>query len=474
MRAMVWFRNDLRTGDNPALAAATREADRGVVGVFVACPAQWRVHDWGDPKAGFVLKQVGALAGELERLGIPLRFVCVARFGDVPEALARLATDLGCDAVYWNRELEVNEVRRDAGVRMRLSEAGIGAREFDDQTILAPGSVMTDEGRWYTVFTPFKKKLIGVLDQEGGLGKPAAPKRQPEMLFASDEIPTAVGGFGAWPGLGRWPAGARDATDRLEAFASGGLADYRERRDAPGLEGTSMLSAYLACGTVSVRDCVRRAMRQAGAGTLGQIPADSGAGIWISELIWREFFRHLIVAFPRLCMGRNFQRQYDRLPWREDDAAFGAWREGRTGVPIVDAAMRQLAQTGWMHNRCRMIVAMFLTKNLLLDWRLGERHFMQSLVDGDLASNNGGWQWAASTGTDAAPYFRVFNPVSQSVKFDPGGAYIRRWVPELSGVEDGAVHDPPPLARSRFGYPEAIVDLKASRARAIGVFKACR
>jgi deoxyribodipyrimidine photo-lyase len=215
-------------------------------------------------------------------------------------------------------------------------------------------------------------------------------------------------------------------------------------------------------------------MRESGAETLADIPADSGPGTWISELIWREFFRHLIVAFPRLCMGRNFQRQYDRLPWREDDAAFDAWCEGRTGVPIVDAAMRQLAQTGWMHNRRRMIVAMFLTKNLLLDWRLGERHFMQHLVDGDLASNNGGWQWAASTGTDAAPYFRVFNPVSQSEKFDPGGVYVRRWVPELADVEDAAVHAPPPLARSRFGYPEAIVDLKASRARAIEVFKACR
>jgi deoxyribodipyrimidine photo-lyase len=474
MRAMVWFRNDLRTRDNPALAAATREADRGVVGVFVACPAQWREHHWGNPKAGFVLKQVGALAQELERLRIPLRFVCVARFGDVPESIAGLGAELGCDAVYWNRELEVNEVRRDAAVRTRLGEAGIGAREFDDQTILTPGAVMTDDGGWYTVFTPFKKKLIRVYDEEGGISESPSPKRMAEMVCARDAVPESVGDIRPWEGLGGWPGGETAAMERLRAFASNELHGYRSRRDLPGEDGTSVLSPYLACGAISVRDCVRRAMRESGAETLAEIPADSGPGTWISELIWREFFRHLIVAFPRLCMGRNFQRQYDRLLWREDDAAFGAWREGRTGVPIVDAAMRQLAQTGWMHNRCRMIVAMFLTKNLLLDWRLGERHFMQHLVDGDLASNNGGWQWAASTGTDAAPYFRVFNPVSQSEKFDPGGVYIRRWVPELADVEDAAVHAPPPLARSRFGYPEAIVDLKASRARAIEVFKACR
>lgn len=474
MRVLVWFRNDLRAGDNPALAAATRDADRGVVGVFIACPGQWRLHDWGAPKAGFVLKQAAALGEELERLRVPLRFVSVAGFGDVGDALVSLAIGLGCDAAYWNRELEVSERRRDADVRARLDEAGIRHREFDDGPILTPGSVMTEDGGWYTVFTPFKKKLIRVFDEEGGIGGSLEPKRQPEMACQRDAVPETVGDYEPWAGLPAWAGGEAAAGERLEKFASERMAGYADRRDQPGEDGTSMLSPWLASGTISVRDCVRRAMREAGAETLAEIPSDSGAGTWISELIWREFFRHLIVGFPRLCMGTNFRRQYDQLPWREDVGALDAWREGRTGVPIVDAAMRQLARTGWMHNRCRMIVAMFLTKNLLLDWRLGERHFMRHLVDGDLASNNGGWQWAASTGTDAAPYFRVFNPVSQSEKFDPDGSYIRRWVPELADVEGHAIHDPPPLVRSGAGYPGTVVDLKASRARAIGVFKACR
>jgi len=249
------------------------------------------------------------------------------------------------------------------------------------------------------------------------------------------------------------------------------VSGYREQRDVPARDATSALSPYLALGVVSPRECLRAALDADGQGSLRVRDELTGAGQWINELLWREFYKHLLVGFPRLSMGRNFRTVYDSLEWRQDDAEFRAWCTGMTGIPIVDAAMRQLKTTGWMHNRCRMIVAMFLTKNLLMDWRLGERHFMRHLIDGDLASNNGGWQWSASTGTDAAPYFRVFNPHSQSRKFDPDGGYIRRFVPELGDIDGNDIHDPPPLARAGAGYPLALVDLKATRQRAIAAFR---
>ena len=472
MRPLVWFRTDLRLADNPALSRATRDADRGVVAVFTLCADQWRAHDWGDPKADYVLRTLARLSVDLQKLNIPLRIIHAPRFADTPAALCDLAESLGCDALYYNRELEINEQRRDKAVRELARTRGLAVHEFDDATILVPGAVMTDDGGWYGVYTPFRRKFGKVLDEEG-LELAPAPKRQPEAPCEPDPVPKTAPGFGEVDLAKLWPAGERAAAKRLTEFLAESAAGYADDRDFPGTAGTSQLSPPLAAGSISLRQCLRSAMDAAGIDTLADAPKKSGLSKWIDELIWREFYRHLIVANPRLCMGRNYNPKYDAIPWREDPDALAAWREGRTGVPIIDAAMRQLAATGWMHNRCRMIVAMFLTKNLLIDWRHGERHFMRQLVDADLANNNGGWQWAASTGTDAAPYFRVFNPVSQSAKFDPEGAYLREWLPELADLDDKSIHDPPPMARAAADYPEPIVDLKASRERAIRVFQEC-
>ncbi|MCA9299062.1 MAG: hypothetical protein KDA28_08350, partial [Phycisphaerales bacterium] len=260
----------------------------------------------------------------------------------------------------------------------------------------------------------------------------------------------------------RWPAGEDEALRSLKSFQRS-IDDYGDARDRYAEDGTSRLSPHLAVGSISIRQCLHGAF-DAG-GTLGL--GNSGADVWIKELLWREFYRHLIVAEPRLSKSASMKSVDVR--WREDEAGFEAWSTGRTGIPIVDAAMRQLLETSWMHNRLRMVVAMFLTKNLLIDWRRGERFFMEHLIDGDLASNNGGWQWAASTGADAAPYFRVFNPVSQSRRYDPDGTFLRRFLPELKDVDDP--HDPADAARERCGYPRAIVDLKATRTRAIEAFR---
>lgn len=477
MRALIWFRSDLRLGDNPALAAATREASRGVVGVFAVCPSQWHRHDWADVRVDFVLRNIAALSSELERLNIPLLLLQTPLFRGLPRALLELADRHSCDALFFNRELEVDEIARDAHVRGAFEGSGRRVREFDAVCILAPGSVRTKEGGPYTVFTPFRKRFGELLAERDDLELAPRPKRQAEMPCEPERIPEAVQGFQGLRLPDLWPAGEREARRRLRRFLGDGIERYRERRDAPAGGGTSTLSPYLTTGVISARECLLGAIEA----NRGKLPVEprgaTGPSAWINELVWREFYKHLIIAFPRLCMGTNFRREYDAVPWSEREDHFEAWREGRTGVPIVDAAMRQLAREGWMHNRSRMIVAAFLTKNLLIDWRRGERHFMRHLIDGDLASNNGGWQWSASTGTDAAPYFRVFNPFSQSRKHDPEGEYIRRFVPELAGLEGDAVHEPsslPPLARNAIGYSDPIVDVGASRTRAIEVFGAVK
>jgi deoxyribodipyrimidine photo-lyase len=308
--------------------------------------------------------------------------------------------------------------------------------------------------------------------RERGVPRPVGmPGKQDAMPVRPGAVPEAVAGFESPVAGDLWPAGEGEAQRRLKAFVKRGLEEYKRRRDNPGVEGTSTLSPFLAAGAVSVRQCLAAAMGDA------ESPEDlgEGAACWVSELVWREFYIHVMAGYPRVCMHRAFLPATERVRWRDDPTGFEAWCLGRTGIPMVDAGMRQLEATGWMHNRVRMVTAMFLTKNLLIDWRRGEQWFMRHLVDWFLASNNGGWQWSASTGTDAAPYFRVFNPVSQGKKFDPEGEYVRRWVPELRGIEGAAVHEPwelPPLERGRIDYPGPIVDLKASRQRAIDAFAA--
>ncbi len=475
MRALMWFRADLRARDNVALSEACRRADGGVVGVFTICPGQWQEHDWADVKVEFLLRNLRALKERLERLNIPLRVVTRDTFDGVPDAIGELAGELGCDALYFNREYEVNEVRRDGAVMARCAERGMGVHGCTDQVVLPAGSVRTNDDGWYTVFTPFCRKWKAVWRDLGGVAVRETPGRQRELGIEPDEIPESIEGFDLERGrAGLWEAGEEHARRRLESFVADRLAAYHERRDSPAVNGTSTLSPYLALGVVSARQCLEAA-REANGGRLDLGKGRSnGATAWINELIWREFYKHLLVAFPKLSMGRAFRAETERIAWRDDDEHFEAWCAGRTGFPIVDAAMRQMIQTGWMHNRCRMIAAMFLTKNLLIDWRRGERFFMRHLVDGDLASNNGGWQWSASTGTDAAPYFRVYNPCSQSARHDPEASYIKRFVAELEGFDAAEIHEPAKMdeeAREEVGYPAMIVDLKETRGRAIEAFK---
>jgi deoxyribodipyrimidine photo-lyase len=511
MRGVVWFRTDLRVSDNTALAAALSRCE-GVVGLFVVSLDEWRRHGFAPVKVDLWLRSARELARELAAVGIGLEVRVAEAMRDVPRVVGRVAEEGKCGAVFANAEYEIDEARRDERAGEVLREAGVGFELFHDQVFAAPGEVRTGEGRYFTVFTPFKAALFKRMRERGvpSVGG-AVPKVRGGGVFVGAEARSAAGvsalvreaicGEAApdWDvvlkrlGIAsegavdrkRWPAGERAARERLAAFVRGAIVRYGEERDVPSRAGTSGLSAAMNLGLVSCRECLGAALEMNGVVMAGRArggkrvedgldAGNEGITTWISELVWREFYIHVMAGYPRVCMHRAFKPETERVRWKENPAHLEAWKAGRTGVPIVDAGMRQLAATGWMHNRVRMITAMYLSKNLLLDWRLGEAWFMANLVDGFLASNNGGWQWSASTGTDAAPYFRVFNPVSQSRRFDPEGAYIKDWVPELRGLDAESVHEPwemAGLARARVEYPEPLVDLGRSRAEAIAAFK---
>lgn len=458
-RLLVWFRNDLRVRDNPALhAACERAAATGgeVVAAFLPAPVQWRRHDWSPWKVDLLRRSLVDLRGELQQRGIGLRLRVAPTFGEAAAVLVRLLREQRCAAVFCNREYEVDEQRRDAAVAAACAAEGIGFAVFTDQVLVEPAVLQSGAGAPYVVYTPFQKALLAHLAREGLprlLGEPPPVRRDRRE---SDAVPAQFDGF-AVPARGAeaWPAGELAALRRLAAFGEERLARYRADRDFPALDGSSGMSPYLALGVVAVRRCVESARVRNGGRLAG---GGEGPDTWISQLGWREFYRHIVAHFPRVCMHRPFRLATEQVRWRDDDDDFAAWCEGRTGVPIVDAAMRCLMATGWMHNRLRMVVAQFFCKDLLLDWRRGERWFMQQLVDGDLANNNGGWQWSASTGTDAAPYFRIFNPMAQAKRFDADGAFVRQWLPELGTAR----------------YPQPIVDHGMARQRALQAFAAVR
>ncbi|MCB9838271.1 MAG: deoxyribodipyrimidine photo-lyase [Phycisphaeraceae bacterium] len=478
MRALVWLRADLRAHDNTALAHASRDATGGVVCCFLLTPSAWRDHDDSPNKIDLIRRTLAELSAELAKKSIPLLIRAAPAFADAPEAIERLMREHACGALYFNRQYEINEARRDEAVSRRLESQGIRVHAFHDQVAVEPGAVLTGGDTFFRVFSPFARRWRTVVEERGGIPDAMTVKAQPEILTPPDAVPEAIEGFEPTIDPALWPAGEREAQRRLRAFVSNRIASYHTDRDRADLEGTSALSPYLTIGAISPRECLRAAIG-ANDGRLESKRSNANKGVttWINELIWREFYKHILVGFPSVCMHRAFVPETDRINWRDSDADFCAWRDGLTGYPIVDAAIRCLTQTGWMHNRLRMIVAMFLSKDLHLDWRLGERHFMRTLVDGDLAANNGGWQWSASTGADAQPYFRVMNPYAQSEKADPDGAFIRRWVPELRNIEGDAIHQPERLGdlrRAALDYPLPIVDHKQARLGAIEMFKAIK
>lgn len=469
MLQLIWFRTDLRVQDNTALAAAMGNGP--TVALYLISPAQWLAHDDAPSKVDFWLRNLNSLAAELATLNVPLLVRYADDWNAAPQVISELCQQLQVSSVHANEEYGVHERRRDQAVTEALDALGINFNSHLDQLFFKPGSVLTQSGTYFKVYSQFRK----VCYQRLHSALPtviATPKAQAQLSISSDSVPEQVAGFTPPSDTLRqlWPAGEAEARRRMADFAAEQIDDYQSARDFPAKPGTSQLSAYLAAGVISPRQCLHAAL----SANQGEFDSgNSGVITWINELLWREFYKHILVGYPRVSMHRAFRAETEALAWRNAPSELQAWQEGRTGLPIIDAAMRQLLATGWMHNRLRMIVAMFLTKNLLIDWREGERFFMRHLIDGDLAANNGGWQWSSSTGTDSAPYFRIFNPISQSQKFDPDGRFIRQWLPELAALNNKHIHNPATSA-GLFGmpdYPPAIVDLSKSRSRALAAFK---
>jgi deoxyribodipyrimidine photo-lyase len=476
--SLVWFRRDLRAFDHAALHHALARSQR-VHCVFVFDTAILDSLPRDERRVRFIHASVAELDAELRQLGGAL----IVRHGRAEDEVVRLAAELEVDAVYANGDYEPQARARDAALAHALAAAGRRFHSFKDQVVFEKSEVLTLAGRPFSVFTPYKNAWLKRMAAEPACLEPfavepyaarLAPPRPGEALPALAEL-----GFAAAGDAGEPAPGMSGASALFERFVAH-LADYGSARDFPAQDGTSQLSPHLRFGTLSVRHLVRTVNQLIANGAGG-----AGAPVWLAELIWREFYAMILFHHPHV-VERAFKPAFDALEWEsgpEADAAFAAWCEGRTGYPLVDAAMLQLNRTGFMHNRLRMVTASFLVKDLGIDWRRGERYFALRLNDYELASNNGGWQWAASTGCDAQPWFRIFNPVTQSQKFDAEGSFIRRYLPQLAALDARAIHAPwlvPPAVLESQGvrlgrdYPAPIVDHEEARKRTLARFEVVR
>ena len=468
---ILWFRNDLRLTDNAALTAAVA-AGAPVICAFAlddASPGVWKA---GGASRWWLHHSLAALDAALRKAGN--RLIC--RTGRAAEVIAELADEVGAGAVYLTRRYEPWAVAEEKTLSDVLSVGEIDVRRFGGALLVEPEAVRTWQGTPFKVFTPFYRAVLKELAV-------ASPRPAPRTIPAPEAWPGGVSieSLDLRPRTPDWAAGLREtwlpgeagAAAALERFIAEAIAGYPEGRDRPAVAGTSRLSAHLHFGEIGPRQILAR---------LHHGGEQAGAEAFVRELVWRDFCAHLLFHWPEI-PDQPFRPEYADFPWRSDPVALRAWQRGRTGYPMVDAGMRELWRTGWMHNRVRMIVASFLVKHLLVPWQDGEAWFWDTLVDADLASNAANWQWVAGSGADAAPYFRIFNPVTQGEKFDPGGDYVRRWIPEIAALPDKYIHRPwaaPDEALRHAGvdlgttYPRPIVDHAAARERALRAFETFR
>lgn len=463
---LVWLRNDLRWLDNPALhfaSCAAKDANEGIAVLVTPTPGQWAEHHESDAKNGLRAGLIKRLAGALAELGIPLHILHGDTFADLPDIIGEFCHLHNIKHFWFNNDLPLHEQQRDQVVCTALQQQGVQTHRQAADLIVSQ-DVLSQQGTPFKVFTPFFNRWVVLLAQQKNTPFPAPVAQSTAIDISLPEF--------KWETRYRddlWPADQEIAKQKLWQFCHHKECLYKEERDYPILPATSTLSPYLALGAIGPRQCLEAIFY-----TCHQEEKRWQDSIWLKELAWRDFYRQLMAHFPFLSMSKPFKPDTDALRWRQSEAEFQAWCEGNTGFPIVDAAMRQLNQTGWMHNRLRMITASFFTKLMFADWRRGEAYFMSKLIDGEFAANNGGWQWSASTGCDAAPYFRVFNPTRQSETYDKNGDFIRRFVPELSSLDAKSIHDPKPQQRKVCHYPDPIIDYKPARLAAIAAFDALK
>ncbi len=475
MTTILWFRRDLRLADNPALDAALAKA-QPVVCVYILDDADAGAWRPGGATNWWLAGSLAALDAALTKRGNRL----VLRRGPAEDEIAKLIDETGAEAVLWNRRYEPWAVKRDERIKSAIKARGLTAESFNASLLAEPWTLATQKDNPYRVFTPFRRALYAS-------GEPQRPTRAPKKIPALKTLPPSddLTAWGLLPTAPDWAGGFRTAWQpgeagahrRLDYFLDGTVFDYRTGRDRPGIVGTSRLSPHLHFGEIGPRQiwhaATARSMAQTGS------PMGQGVDTFLSEIAWREFSYHLLFHFPTL-PEQPLRSEFTDFPWRNDAKGLAAWQRGMTGYPIVDAGMRELWTTGWMHNRVRMIVASFLIKDLLLPWRAGEEWFWDTLVDADLANNAASWQWVAGCGADAAPYFRVFNPTLQGEKFDPDGRYVRTWIPEIAKLPDKLIHTPwkaTPLELAEAGirlgrdYPHPVVDHAGARLRALDAYR---
>ncbi|KAF8917886.1 DNA photolyase, FAD-binding/Cryptochrome [Mucidula mucida] len=517
---VYWMRMaDLRVADNRALSLASAQALKDsipLIVIFIFSPQDYVAHDRSARRIDFTLRNLRVLHRSLGELDIPLHTVTVNVRRELPLQVVELLTSLRCTNLFANIEYEVDELRRDIKVCALAKDKGIKFAVSHDKCIIEPGVLFTNSNTSFAVYGAYHRKWKPLLNGNlkkylGNNGKPHRNHNSVRQsarfgpLFACT-IPTFIEGFELQDSDKEsmelvWPAGEAAAAEILRRFintrgdpellgASNPLAPnvmesvnmsrmktYNYFRDRAGSNSTSRLSPYLSAGVISIRECLRATMRATNA-TAVDATRETGLGRWNQELAWRDFYTNVLASWPRVGMGRPWLEKYSEVVWEDaeevgedgqlrDSKELQAWKDGMTGYPIVDSGMRCLKQMGWLHNRLRMITAMFLTKHLMIDWRVGERHYMKMLIDGDLASNNGGWQWCASTGVDPCPYFRIFNPWTQSAKADETGVFIRHFVPELRSLKTKDIHHPSIETADALGYPRPIVDHAEARKRAL-------
>ena len=470
MKSLVWLRSDLRMDDNPALRNACINSDE-VHCIYIYSPEQMNIHNEANCKIEFIVSNLKDLGDSLKKINIPLTILRSHGFSDNANLILDIVNERSISRVYWNNMFGADENRRDQEVKNILSNNNIELESYDDQVVYSPGTIKTKEDKAYSVFTPFKRRWIegfslDFLDIEfnySSKNDSGINSNVHEFNFEFEKYHSVD--------MSLWKIGEANAITILHNYLDKKVLRYSKDRNDPIIEGTSRLSPYLASGIISSKRCILEAIKK------NNFELDSGeSGIvkWIDEIIWREFYKNIMHSFPKVSRGLPFQDYTKKIKWRFDKDEFESWKVGKTGFPIIDSAMRQLKTEGWMHNRLRMVVAMFFTKNMLHDWRLGEAFFMENLLDGDFSSNNGGWQWSSSTGTDAAPYFRIFNPITQSKNFDEDGLFIKKHIKELQDLDKKEIHDPSERVRKHLSYPSQILDLKESRLRAIDAFNAAK
>ena len=458
MNSLFIFNSDFRLNNNPALFHASLKGS-SLIAAFVFNPKKWSNHNESSLKIAFQIEHLKVLSEKLKNLNIPLKLINADGIEDESKQIIDFVKKNEIQEVFINKEYGVNEMLRDETLQKDLERMNKKLNIYDS-SIFHPDSVKTQSDTFFKVFTPFSRAFRSKLMSKK-IEVSELPKRQEHAISVSDKIESFKLDKNDQEIFNQYEIGEEKALEKLENFIDHKILNYKKNRDFPALDGTSALSPYLSSGILSSGQCIFYVFQK-------YSEDEIGVKTWINEIIWREFYKYILFHNPRVSKNLSFSEKYEKFPWLNNEDSFISWSKGQTGVPIIDAAMRQLNATGWMHNRLRMIVAMYLTKNLLIDWRKGEKYFMNKLIDGDFASNNGGWQWSASTGVDAAPYFRIFNPITQSEKFDKEGTFIKKWIPEIAAAKN--IHDPSTEERKEMGYSYHLVDLKESRKEAIEKF----